>query len=140
MILMSKQQSLDLGDGPDEIQKRVSNLLDALSDPDTQKKLKALSEALAKLKRSNAKPRQIKSQRKRAHRPGWVTKAVVEVMVEQAKPLHVVEVHQLVEHHVGEPVSISSVNDVLAARSSGPEQLFVRIARGRYVIAGKGQM
>jgi hypothetical protein len=90
---MAKQQLLNPDQyKADEIRQRAAEVVDALSDPDTQKRLKTLSEALAKLKVSNAKPRKIKSQRKRAHRPGWVLKAVVAVMIEQAKPLHVVEV------------------------------------------------
>jgi len=133
---MSKQQCLDSNHAdPDEIQERVADVIKALSDPDTQKRLRTLSEELAKLRASKAKPRKIKSQRKRAHRPGWVVKAVIEVMAGQVKALHVVEIHKLAEQHVGEPVSLNSVNDVLATHCSGPEALFMRVSRGRYVLA-----
>jgi DNA primase len=133
---MTKQQPSDSDrDDADEIQQRVSDVIDALSDPDTQKRLKILSKELVKLRASNAKPRKIKSQRKRAKRPGWVVKAVIEVMTGQTQPLHVVEIHELAEQHVGGPVSINSVNDVLATHCSGPEPLFIRVSRGRYVLA-----
>jgi hypothetical protein len=123
---MTKQQPSDSDrDDADEIQQRVSDVIDALSDP----------KELVKLRASNAKPRKIKSQRKRAKRPGWVVKAVIEVMTGQTQPLHVVEIHELAEQHVGGPVSINSVNDVLATHCSGPEPLFIRVSRGRYVLA-----
>jgi hypothetical protein len=45
------------------------------------------------------------------------------------------EIHAAVEALLGEPVGCSSVKMALASNVSGSTRRFVRIARGRYVLA-----
>jgi len=45
------------------------------------------------------------------------------------------DIHAAVEALIGEPVAWSSVKQALASHVSGPSPCFVRIARGRYVLA-----
>jgi hypothetical protein len=68
-------------------------------------------------------------------RPGWVLDAVREVMADQAGPMRVARVHAAVEASLDETVSANSVSWVLASHSSRPSPLFIRVARGRYVLA-----
>jgi hypothetical protein len=44
------------------------------------------------------------------------------------------QVHAAVEALLGEPVSSDSVGWVLSSDVGGPAPLFVRVARGRYVL------
>ena len=97
-----------------------------------------MTKRLAALKVSDAQPREITSRRLRPRRPGRVLEAVCEVMVDQAGPMRVAHVHAAVEASLGEAVSVNSVSWVLASRSAGPSPLFVRVARGRYVLASTG--
>jgi hypothetical protein len=64
-----------------------------------------------------------------------VLEAVREVMADQAGPMRVAHVHTAVESSLGETVSANSVSWVLASHSAGSSPLFVRVARGRYVLA-----
>ena len=117
------------------IDKVVSELLAALAAQEARPGLSRLAEKLAGLRASDAQPRVIMSRRLRARRPGWVLDAVREVMVDQAEPMRVMHVHAAVEALLGEAVSKDSVSWCLSAGAHGKEQLFVRIARGRYVLA-----
>jgi len=45
------------------------------------------------------------------------------------------DIHAAVEALVGEPVAWSSVKMALASNAAGPSRRFVRVARGRYVLA-----
>jgi hypothetical protein len=51
--------------------------------------------------------------------------------------MRVAHVRAAVEAFVGETVSVNSVSWVLASHAAGPAALFVRVARGRYVLAGR---
>jgi hypothetical protein len=117
------------------IDKVVSELLAALAAQEARSGLSRLAKKLAGLRASDARPRVITSRRLRPRRPGWVLDAVCDVMADQAGPMRVANVHAAVEALIGEVVSANSVSWVLASYSAGPSPLFVRVARGRYVLA-----
>jgi hypothetical protein len=73
--------------------------------------------------------------RQRPRRPGWVLKAVVQVLADREEPMRAKDIHAAVEALVGEPVAWSSIKGALADHVSGSARRFVRIARGRYVLA-----
>jgi hypothetical protein len=118
--------------------KVVSETMAALAAPEAQSGLSRLAKKLVVLRASDAQPRAITSRRQRPRRPGWVLDAVREVMADQAGPMRVAHVHAAVEASLGEAVSANSVSWVLASHSAGPSALFVRVARGRYVLAHSG--
>jgi hypothetical protein len=64
-----------------------------------------------------------------------VLKAIVEVLADREEPMRAKDIHAAVEALLGEPVLWSSVKGALADNVSGPSPKFVRIARGRYVLA-----
>jgi hypothetical protein len=64
-----------------------------------------------------------------------VLKAVVRVLADREEPMRAKEVHAAVEALLGEPVACSSVKAALAANVSGSSRRFVRVSRGRYVLA-----
>jgi hypothetical protein len=114
----------------------VSCALAVLSAYAGSSDLRRLAEKLARLRASDAQPRAIESRRRRPRRPGWVLDAVCRVLVDQASgPMRVKQVHAAVEALLGETVSESSVSWALASHSTGASPHFVRIARGRYVLA-----
>jgi hypothetical protein len=57
------------------------------------------------------------------------------VLTDQDEPMRAKDVHHAVEALVGEPVAWSSVKQALCSNVSGPLPRFVRVARGRYVLA-----
>jgi hypothetical protein len=117
------------------IDKVVSELLAGLAAQEARSVLSRLAEKLAGLRASDAQPRAILSRRQRPRRPGWVLDAVREVMADQVGPMRVAQVHAAVEALLGEAVSKDSVSWCLSAGAHKKERLFVRIARGRYVLA-----
>ena len=117
------------------IDKVVSELLAALASQEARSGLSRLAEKLAGLRASDAQPRAITSRRLRPRRPGWVLEAVRDVMVDHTGPMRVAHVHAAVEAALGESVSANSVSWMLASHSAGLSPLFVRVARGRYVVA-----
>jgi hypothetical protein len=117
------------------IDKVVSELLVALAAQEARSGLSRLAKKLADLRASGAQPRAITSRRLQPRRPGWVLDAVCDVMADQRGPMRVANVHAAVEALIGEVVSANSVSWVLASHSAGPSPLFVRVARGRYVLA-----
>jgi hypothetical protein len=66
-----------------------------------------------------------------------VLTAVVQVLSDQGEPMRAKDIHAAVEASQGESVAWSSVKAALAANVSGTPPRFVRIARGRYVLAGR---
>lgn len=103
---------------------------------DLRSSLGRLVEKLAHLRASEAQPRIIRSRRRRPRRPGWVLDAVCRVLADQATgPMRVMTVHAAVEALVGETVSKDSISWVLSSHSAGPSPVFVRVSRGRYVLA-----
>jgi hypothetical protein len=85
-----------------------------LSNHELQGSLGRLAEKLARLRTSDAPPR---------------------AMTDQVRPMRVAHVHTAVDALLGESVSANSVSWVLASHSEGSSPLFVRVARGRYVLA-----
>jgi hypothetical protein len=86
----------------------------------------------ARLRLPSEEAAPISSQHRRA---GWIVDAIVRVLAEQGEPMQAKEVHAAVEKLLGERVRWSSVKAALAANIAGPSSRFVRIARGRYVLA-----
>jgi hypothetical protein len=64
-----------------------------------------------------------------------VLKAVVQVLGDRAEPMRAKDIHAAVEALMGEPVARSSVKMALASNVSGSSRRFVRVSRGRYVLA-----
>lgn len=98
-------------------------------------RLSYVAKQLQRLRASDAQPRAITSQRRRTRRPGWVQGAVVRVLADHEGPLRPTQVHAAVEALLGESVSPDSVSWALASDVRGPAPRFVRVARGRYVLA-----
>jgi hypothetical protein len=71
----------------------------------------------------------------RHRRPGWITEAIVRVLADRGEPMQARAIHAAVEALLGEPVRWGSVKAALAANVSGSTPRFVRVARGRYVLA-----
>ncbi len=105
-----------------------------LSNQNLQVRLRRIVKKLADV-RAHGKVRERRSCRQRSRRPGWVVEAVVKVLADREEPMRAKEIHAAVETMIGEPVGWSSVKSALALHVSGPSPLFVRIARGRYVLA-----
>jgi hypothetical protein len=101
-------------------------------------RLSYVAKRLKRLRASDAQPRKIKSQRKRSRRPGWVLDAALRVFADQDGPMRVEQVHAAVEALLGETISKSSVNWCLSTGVGGHAAPFVRVARGRYVLASSG--
>jgi len=106
-----------------------------LSNQEVQSSLSHLARKLARLRASDAPPRAITSRRRRARRPGWVREAVVRVLADHDGAMRAAHVHVAVEALLGEPVSSDSVSWVLSSDVRGPAPRFVRVTRGRYVLA-----
>lgn len=105
-----------------------------LSNQDLQGRLRRVIKKLAAVRAAGeVQPR--RTCRQRPRRPGWVTKAVVTVLSEHDEPMRAKDIHAAVEALVGGPVAWSSVKQALCSNISGPVPRFVRIARGRYVLA-----
>lgn len=116
--------------------KAMAELMGVLGSQETKSRLSRLAARLAEVRASSATQRAPRSQRRRPRRPGWVVKAVAQVLADHGEPMRARDVHRTVEALVGEPVAWSSIRGALADNVSGPSLRFVRIARGRYVLAG----
>jgi len=108
-----------------------------LSKHDLQGSLARLVKKLAALRASGEPRRQAVACRQRPRRPGWVLKAVVQVLADREEPMRAKDIHAAVEASLGAPVAWSSVKAALTANVSGASPRFVRVARGRYVPAGR---
>jgi hypothetical protein len=110
------------------------DLLGHYSNHDLQGSLGRLAEKLATLRASCGPRRQPVTRRQRSRRPGWVLKAVVQVMAVRREPMRARDIHAAVEVLVGEPVPRSSVKGALASNVAGSSRRLIRVARGRYVL------
>jgi hypothetical protein len=110
-------------------------LVGVLSNRDLQGSLGRLAKKMAALRASGKPRRPAVACRQRPRRPGWVLKAVVRVLADREEPMRAKDIHAAVEALLGEPVAWSSIKGALADHASGSSRLFVRIARGRYVLA-----
>ena len=111
------------------------DLIGVLSNHDLQGSLARLTKKLAAVRTSDAPRRRPVACRQRPRRPGWVLKAVVQVLGDRAEPMRAKDIHAAVEALLGEPVARSSVKMALASNVSGSSRRFVRVSRGRYVLA-----
>jgi hypothetical protein len=111
------------------------DLIGVLSNHDLQGSLGRLAKKLAVVRASGEPRRQLVACRQRPRRPGWVLKAVVQVLGDRGEPMRAKDIHAAVETSLGAPVAWSSVKASLAANVSGTSSRFVRVARGRYVLA-----
>jgi hypothetical protein len=103
----------------------------ALSNPDTQERLRQLSEQLAKVatrKRPPARPRA-------RLRAGAVPAAIMRALADAVEPMRMRDIHAEVERLLGQSVTRSAVKNYLANHCAGSCPCFVRLARGRYRLA-----
>ncbi len=112
------------------------DLIGVLSNHDPQGSLGRLAKKLRAVRASGEPRRQAATCRQRPRRPGWVLTAVVRVLADRGEPMRAKDIHAAVEASLGAPVAWSSVKAALAANISGTSPRFVRVARGRYVLAG----
>lgn len=110
------------------------DLIGVLSNQDLQARLRCAIKELAAV-RANGDVRGRCSYRQRPRRPGWVVKAIEEVLADRVEPMRPKEIHAAVEELVGEPVGWSSVKQALASHLSGSSPRLARVARGRYLSA-----
>jgi hypothetical protein len=94
-----------------------------------------LAKKLADVRASGGPRRQPVNRRQRPRRPGWVLEAIVQVLADQREPMRAKDIHAAVEALVGESVPPSSVKGGLAKNVEGSSAQFVRVARGRYILA-----
>jgi hypothetical protein len=111
------------------------HLLGIYSNHDLQGSLSRLAEKLAAVRVNGGPPRWPVSRRQRPRRPGWVIEAIVQVLADRREPMQVRDIHAAVEALVGEPVPPPSVKGALAKNAAGSSARFVRMARGRYILA-----
>lgn len=117
------------------LSKVVSELVGALGNQETRSGLARLVKKLAAVRASGEPRQQPVACRQRSRRPGWVLAAVVQVLADRKEPMRAKDIHTAVEALVEEPVAWSSIKGALADHVAGPSPRFVRIARGRYVLA-----
>jgi hypothetical protein len=110
-------------------------IVGVLSDDEVRSRLARLAKKLGAVRAGGEPRRPVVGHRQRSHRPGWVLKAVVQVLTEREEPMRAKDIHTAAEALLGEPVAWSSVKTALASNVAGSSPRFVRIARGRYVLA-----
>lgn len=111
-----------------------------LVSPEIREGLEVVAKKLAAVRAGGGRPRPIKSRRTRRYRPGWILDQVLAVMTDQVRPMRAIEVHAAIEARFGETVSKESVNSCLSIKANGEAPLFIRVARGRYVLADALQL
>lgn len=110
-------------------------MLGTYSNQDLQGSLARLARKLVALRASDGPRRQPASCRQRPRRPGWVLKAIVQVLADRGQAMRVKDIHAAVEATLGETVATSSIKNALASNVSGDSRRFVRVAKGRYMLA-----
>jgi hypothetical protein len=95
-------------------------------------RLSYVAKKLKRLRASDAQPREIKRQRQRDRRPGWVTDVVLRVLIEEGEPMRATHVHAAVEKLLGHSVSKDSVDSCLSKGAGGREPRFERVSLGCY--------
>jgi hypothetical protein len=109
-------------------------LLGCYSNPEIQGRLRRLSEKLEQLSAGNAAPHR-SARVDRRLRCGLVPKAIMRVLSGSVEPMRVRDIHKEVEALLGQTVSSSAVKNWLAVHARGDHALFVRLERGRYLVA-----
>lgn len=97
--------------------------------------LSYLAKKLSRLRASDAQPRAIQCWRQRPRRPGWVIKAVVQVLADQGEPMRTTQVHAAIEKMLGPSVSKDSVCCCLSIGACGDSPRFERVTYGCYRLA-----
>jgi hypothetical protein len=110
-------------------------LLGHYSNQDLQGSLARLARKLAAVRASGGPRRRPTTCRQRPRRPGWVLKAIVQVLADQGEPMRPKDIHAAVEAALGQPVATSSIKTALVANASGSSPRLVRVAPGRYELA-----
>lgn len=110
------------------------DLSGVLSNQDLQGRLRCVVKKLAAVRADNAISER-RSCRQRPRRPGWVLKAIVEVLTDCEGPMRAKDIHTAAETQLGEAIRWASVKQALASHVAGPSPTFVRVARGRYQLA-----
>lgn len=95
-------------------------------------RLSYLAKRLGKLRASEAPPREIKRQRQRDRRPGWVMDAVVRVLADEGGPMRLTHVHAAVEQLLSQSVSKDSVGWCLSSGARAKKPRFERVSYGCY--------
>ncbi len=116
------------------------DLIGVLSNHELQGSLGRLAGKLAVVRAGSGPRWPAVARRQRPHRPGWVLKAVVQVLADRDEPMRAKDIHAAVEASLGVLVAESSVKAALAANVSGASPRFVRVARGRYVLVGPARL
>lgn len=109
-------------------------LLGSYSNPETQRRLRRLSEELDRLAASDVAP-QPSGRSDRKLRNGLVPRAIQRVLADAGEPMRVRDIHAAVEDRLGVSVPVSSVNCWLSQNTKGRQPRLVRLGRGRYLIA-----
>ncbi len=109
-------------------------LVEALSNPETQDRLVRLSEKLTKIAASDATPR-TSLRTDRRLRSGLVPEAIMRVLSDSVEPMRMKDIHAQVEQLLDRSVARSAVKNWLASHVQGDHALFVRLGRGRYLPA-----
>ena len=109
-------------------------VLGTYSNQDLQGSLARLTKKLAAVRADGGPRRQPATCRQRPRRPGWVLKAIVQVLADRSEAMRVKDIHAAVEAMLGEAVAASSIKNALAGNISGESRRFVRVAKGRYVL------
>lgn len=108
-------------------------LVGALSNPEIQDRLRRISDKLAQVAASRARPRPSAFVPKR--RVGAVAEAISEVLSGSEAPMRMCEIHAAIGGMLAEPVPRSTVKSCLANNCQDQAGRFVRLARGRYRLA-----
>jgi hypothetical protein len=77
----------------------------ALSNHELRGQLLRLAKKLAVV-RAGCAVCERRSCRRRSHRPGWVLKAIVQVLTDRGEPMRAKDIHTAVEALLGEPVVV----------------------------------
>jgi len=110
-------------------------VLGTYSNQDLQGSLARLAGKLETVRADGRPRRQPATCRQRPRRPGWVLKAIVQVLADRSDAMRVKDIHAAVEAMLGKPVAASSIKTALAANVSGESRRFVRVAKGWYALA-----
>lgn len=115
--------------------KLMTELRWSLTSPDIVSTLTHLAKKLDGVKAGGVNRSKPVPQRQRLRRPGWVVKAITQVLLDRAEPMRARDIHKAVEESLGEKVRWGSTKQALSSHVSGTKPKFIRVARGRYLLA-----
>jgi len=120
------------------LEDRGMELNGALSNPFVNRKgpdlggLAALVKTLTRGKQTPERPTAADKPLRLPRRQGAVLASVTTVLERADQPMRVRDIHQAVEHCIGEPVPQASVREALSAHTIRGDRRFRRIHRGCY--------